>query len=68
VVVVVALGPEPRRFNELRERIGGISKKMLTYTLRKLERNGLVSRRVLATAPAGVNTGSPRWERACWSR
>lgn len=34
--------------------MGGISKKMLTQTLRKLERSGLVRRRVLATAPAGV--------------
>lgn len=54
VVVVFGLGDGPRRYSELRERIGGISKKMLTQTLRKLERNNLVERRVLATAPAGV--------------
>jgi DNA-binding HxlR family transcriptional regulator len=44
VVVITALGERPRRFSELRERIGGISKKMLTQTLRKLERNGLIER------------------------
>jgi DNA-binding HxlR family transcriptional regulator len=45
VVVIMALGERPRRYGELFERIGGISKKMLTQTLRKLERNGLVERR-----------------------
>lgn len=53
-VVVYGLGQGPRRYSDLRERVGGISKKMLTQTLRKLERSGLVRRRVLATAPAGV--------------
>jgi DNA-binding HxlR family transcriptional regulator len=42
VVVIMALGERPRRYGELLERIGGISKKMLTQTLRRLERNGLV--------------------------
>ncbi|NUT94678.1 MAG: helix-turn-helix transcriptional regulator [Saccharothrix sp.] len=54
VVVVVGLGRGPRRYGELLERIGGISKKMLTQTLRRLEDNGLVERRRLATAPPGV--------------
>ena len=54
VVVVVALGERPRRYAELQERIGGISKKMLTQTLRKLERHQLVERRPLRTAPPGV--------------
>ena len=44
VVVIMALGERPRRYSELLERIGGISKKMLTQTLRKLERNGLLER------------------------
>src|SRR3954468_23505276 len=44
VVVIMALGEQPRRYGELLERIGGISKKMLTQTLHKLERNGLVAR------------------------
>jgi DNA-binding HxlR family transcriptional regulator len=54
VVVVFGLGGGPMRYSELRARIGGISKKMLTQTLRKLEDNGLVEHRRLATAPAGV--------------
>jgi DNA-binding HxlR family transcriptional regulator len=43
VVVIMALGERPRRYSELLERIGGISK-MLTQTLHKLQRNGLVER------------------------
>src|SRR5215218_8921478 len=43
VVVIMALGERPRRYGELHERIGGISKKMLTQTLHKLVRNGLVA-------------------------
>ncbi|GIH03758.1 HxlR family transcriptional regulator [Rhizocola hellebori] len=54
VVVVYGLGRGPHRYSELHARIGGISKKMLTQTLRKLERNRLIERRVLATAPAGA--------------
>lgn len=48
VVVLVGLGEQPRRFTALRDRIGGISHKVLTDTLRKLEQNGLVQRRELA--------------------
>jgi DNA-binding HxlR family transcriptional regulator len=44
VVVIAGLGERHRRYSELLERIGGISKKMLTQTLQKLERNGLVER------------------------
>ncbi len=54
VVVVVALGRGPARYSELQDRIGGISKKMLTQTLRKLEANGLVERRALRTVPPGT--------------
>jgi DNA-binding HxlR family transcriptional regulator len=54
VVVVFGLGRGPLRYSELRDRIGGISNKMLTQTLRRLERNNLVQRRRLPTAPAGV--------------
>jgi DNA-binding HxlR family transcriptional regulator len=44
VVVIMALGEGPRRYTELIERIGGISHKMLTQTLRRLEGNGLIER------------------------
>jgi DNA-binding HxlR family transcriptional regulator len=46
VVVIKALGERPRRYTELLERIGGISRKMLTQTLRRLEGNGLIERDV----------------------
>ncbi len=54
VVVIAGLGRGPCRFTDLREMIGGISKKMLAQTLRKLERSGLVRRRAISSAPAGV--------------
>ncbi|MBB3392841.1 DNA-binding HxlR family transcriptional regulator [Rhizobium sp. BK275] len=44
----------PRRFNELRRLIGGISQQMLTRTLRALENDGLVSRKVYPTIPPQV--------------
>jgi DNA-binding HxlR family transcriptional regulator len=44
-VVLVALGEQPRTYTELHARIGGISKKMLTQTLRRVVDIGLVSRR-----------------------
>ncbi|GII79691.1 HxlR family transcriptional regulator [Sphaerisporangium rufum] len=54
VVVVYGLGQGPLRYSELAGRIGGISNKVLTQTLRRLERGGLVERRPLATAPPGA--------------
>lgn len=43
------------RFSRLKERIGGVSQKMLTKTLRQLERDGLVTRRVHAVVPPRVD-------------
>jgi DNA-binding HxlR family transcriptional regulator len=54
VLVVGKLGDGPTRFNSLRRRIGDISQKMLATTLRALERDGFVSRRVLPTNPPQV--------------
>jgi DNA-binding HxlR family transcriptional regulator len=54
VVVIFGLVERPHRYGELQKRIGGISKKMLTETLRKLERNGLVERRRTSSSPPGV--------------
>ncbi|MGA8356227.1 MAG: helix-turn-helix domain-containing protein, partial [Xanthobacteraceae bacterium] len=51
VLVVTRLGDKPMRFNELRRTIGGISQRMLTLTLRGLERDGLVTRTVFPTIP-----------------
>ncbi|WP_101785025.1 winged helix-turn-helix transcriptional regulator [Nonomuraea indica] len=53
-VVVCALRHGPRRPGELRAEIGGISPKVLTETLRRLEANGLVARRAYAEAPPRV--------------
>jgi DNA-binding HxlR family transcriptional regulator len=54
VQVVVQLGQGPRRFNELRRIIGDISQRMLTLTLRGLERDGMVTRTVYPTIPPRV--------------
>ena len=54
VLVVTKLGSGTKRFNELRREIGGISQRMLTLTLRGLERDGLVARRIVPTSPPGV--------------
>jgi DNA-binding HxlR family transcriptional regulator len=55
VLVVGKLGKGPLRFNELRTAIGGISQKMLTTTLRGLERDGFVTRTVFPTIPPRVD-------------
>ncbi len=55
VLVVTRLGDRPTRFNELRRSIGGISQRMLTLTLRGLERDGLVTRTVFPTIPPRVD-------------
>jgi DNA-binding HxlR family transcriptional regulator len=57
VLVVTRLGGGPLRFNELRRTIGGISQRMLTLTLRGLERDGLVTRSVFPTVPPRVEYG-----------
>src|SRR3982750_566963 len=54
VLVVTELGRGPRRFNEIRRALGSISQRMLTLTLRGLERDGLVTRKVFATVPPRV--------------
>jgi DNA-binding HxlR family transcriptional regulator len=53
-LIVGILAERPHRFGELRRRIGGVSQKMLTQTLRSLERDGLVSRKAFATVPVTV--------------
>jgi DNA-binding HxlR family transcriptional regulator len=55
VLVVSLLGDGPLRFSELRRLIGGISQKMLTTTLRGLERDGFVTRTVTPTIPPRVD-------------
>lgn len=55
VLVISLLGDGPRRFNELRRMIEGISQRMLTLTVRGLERDGLVTRTVFPTIPPRVD-------------
>ena len=55
VLIVATLGDGPRRFNELRREIPSVSQRMLTLTLRNLERDGLVSRTVTPTIPPRVD-------------
>jgi DNA-binding HxlR family transcriptional regulator len=55
VLVVWTLGDGPKRFNELRKALGSISQRMLTLTLRALERDGLVTRTVFPTIPPRVD-------------
>jgi DNA-binding HxlR family transcriptional regulator len=67
VLIVVLLGDGPKRFNELKRMVGGISQRMLTFTLRVLERDGLVTRTVFPTTPQRVDyeltkLGNTLWE------
>ena len=55
VLVVGVLGAGPMRFNALRRAVGNISQKMLTTTLRNLERDGFVTRTVTPTMPPQVD-------------
>ena len=53
--IVMLLGDGPVRFNELKRRVEGISQRMLSLTLRNLERDGLVSRTVTPSVPVRVD-------------
>src|SRR5215510_9744085 len=55
VLVVAVLGDGPKRFGEIRRALGSISQRMLTLTLRGLERDGLVTRTVFPTIPPRVD-------------
>lgn len=55
VFVVGLLAEQPMRFNQIRRTVGGISQRMLTLTLRGLERDGLVTRTVFPTIPPRVD-------------
>src|SRR5438128_8142298 len=54
ILVVSELGNGPKRFNEIRKALGSISQRMLTLTLRGLERDGLVTRTMFPTIPPKV--------------
>ncbi|MGN5379714.1 winged helix-turn-helix transcriptional regulator [Streptomyces lasalocidi] len=54
-LVVAALAPGPMRYSDLGRKIAGVSPKMLTQTLRTLERDGIVSRTVTPSVPVRVD-------------
>ncbi|WP_454621610.1 winged helix-turn-helix transcriptional regulator [Bradyrhizobium cenepequi] len=56
-LIVIVLAQRPHRFSEIRRSIPDISKRMLTQTLRDLERDGLITRRVFPTKPPSVEYG-----------
>jgi DNA-binding HxlR family transcriptional regulator len=55
VLIVMMLSEGPRRFSELKRMVDGISQRMLTLTLRGLERDGLVTRTVTPSIPPRVD-------------
>ena len=66
VLIVMLLGDGPRRFNELRRLADGISQRMLTLTLRGLERDGLVTRTIVPTRPPRVDYALTETGRSLW--
>ncbi|MGL3109123.1 winged helix-turn-helix transcriptional regulator [Bradyrhizobium sp. BR 1432] len=54
ILVVAALSRGPTRFNQLKRALEPVTQKSLTQTLRRLERSGMVSRKVLDTSPVAV--------------
>jgi DNA-binding HxlR family transcriptional regulator len=67
VLIVRLLGDGPLRFNEIKRMVGGISQRMLTLTLRGLERDGLVSRTVFPTIPPRVDYELTDLGRSLWA-
>lgn len=54
ILILTVICPKPARFNEIKRRLDGITHKALADALKRLERNGLVTRTVLPTQPIGV--------------
>jgi DNA-binding HxlR family transcriptional regulator len=53
-MMALAVLENPTRFNEIKRRLAGVTQRVLTQTLRRLERNGMITRRVIPTSPIGV--------------
>ena len=66
VLIIVLLGEGPKRFNEIKRIVGGISQRMLTLTLRGLERDGLVKRTQFPTIPPRVDYELTPLGRSLW--
>jgi DNA-binding HxlR family transcriptional regulator len=54
MMVLTVLDQGPTRFNEIKRRLEGVTQKALTQCLRRLERNGLISRHIVPVSPIGV--------------
>ncbi|WP_320153836.1 helix-turn-helix domain-containing protein [uncultured Tolumonas sp.] len=54
MMVLTVLNDEPQRYNAIKRRLEGVTQKALTQCLRRLERNGLVSRQILSFSPVAV--------------
>ena len=54
MLILAALCAQPLRFNAIKRRLEGITQKALTQALRRLERNGIVARRVIPLSPVAV--------------
>jgi DNA-binding HxlR family transcriptional regulator len=67
VLIIVLLGDGTKRFNEIKRMVGGISQRMLTLTLRGLERDGLVTRTVFPTIPPRVDYALTELGRSLWT-
>ena len=67
VLVIVLLGGGTKRFNEIKRMVGGISQRMLTLTLRGLERDGLVTRTIFPTIPPRVDYELTELGRSLWT-
>ena len=66
VLIIVLLGNGPKRFNAIKRMVGGISQRMLTLTLRGLERDGLVKRTQFPTIPPRVDYELTQLGRSLW--
>jgi DNA-binding HxlR family transcriptional regulator len=66
VLIIVLLGNGPKRFSEIKRLVGGISQRMLTLTLRGLERDGLVNRTQFPTIPPRVDYELTELGRSLW--
>ncbi|MGO1053272.1 winged helix-turn-helix transcriptional regulator [Crossiella sp. CA198] len=53
-MMVMAVLDRPRRFNDIKRHLEGVTQRVLPQTLRRLERNRMIERRVLPTSPVGV--------------